>query len=554
LVSLLTTSPNSHISQKSLKRIGFKGNFVSAQHQPQRKHLAQLLQGLKILHIRGDVNIPVSGLAYHSGRVRPGNVFVAVKGHQTDGHLYIPKAINNGAQVIVVENGMPIHPGIVQVRTPDTRLALAHMAALLTDHPSHDLTLIGITGTNGKTTTSYILEAIWQAGDDRVGVIGTVNCRFGGRVRPSAVTTPESLDLHLLLKEMQAADVTCAIMEVSSHALDLKRAHACRFAAAVFTNLSQDHLDYHRNMDSYFAAKSLLFTDLLAADRAFAGLAVINRDDTWGRKLLSYLSTPVLTYGFEPEADIWPEKYTLSPQGIQASLATPFGRLEVNSPLVGHYNLANLLAASSTALGLGVDPDQVVTGLAAITGVDGRLEPVSVPGQPLVLVDYAHTPDALTQVLKALQALDFKRIITVFGCGGDRDRTKRPLMGQAVAQGSDLVIITSDNPRTEDPLHIIDHIEAGLKDLDHRHLSVPDVDGAQQGYLVAPDRRQAIRLAVALGNPGDVILLAGKGHETYQILGTRRFHFDDRQEAREALLAKSKANGELELTEPENDR
>jgi UDP-N-acetylmuramoyl-L-alanyl-D-glutamate--2,6-diaminopimelate ligase len=553
LVSLLTTSPNSHISQKSLKRKGFKGNSLSAQHQPQRKNLAQLLQGLEILHIRGDVNIPVSGLAYHSGRVRPGDVFVAVKGHQTDGHLYIPKAIDNGAQVIVVENELPPHPGIVQVWTPDTRLALAHMAAVLTDHPSHDLTLIGITGTNGKTTTSYILEAIWQVGGDKVGVIGTVNCRFDGQVRPSAVTTPESLDLHLLLKEMQAADVTCAIMEVSSHALDLKRAYACRFAAAVFTNLSQDHLDYHRDMESYFTAKSLLFTELLAADQAFAGLAVINRDDPWGRKLLSCLSTPMLTYGFGPEADIRPEKYTLSPQGIQASLATPFGRLEVNSPLVGHFNLANLLAASSTALGLGVDPDQVVNGLAAITGVDGRLEPVVVPGQPLVLVDYAHSPDALTQVLKALQALNFKRIITVFGCGGDRDRTKRPLMGQAVAQGSDLVIITSDNPRTEDPWHIIDHIEAGLKDLGHRRLSAPDVDAARQGYLVVPDRRQAIRLAVSLGDPGDVILLAGKGHETYQILGTRRLYFNDRQEAWEALLAKTKANGKMELTEPEND-
>jgi UDP-N-acetylmuramyl-tripeptide synthetase len=417
------------------------------------------------------------------------------------------------------------------------------MAAAFADHPSQDLTVIGITGTNGKTTTSYILEAIWQAGGADVGVIGTVNCRFGGQVWPSPVTTPESLDLQNLLREMRAANVTCAIMEVSSHALDLKRTHGCRFAGAVFTNLSQDHLDYHRDMESYFAAKSLLFTELLARSPS-PGLAVINHDDPWGRKLLTQLSSPILTYGFGSRCDIRPQHFTLSPQGIQASIASPFGTLEIVSPLVGHYNLLNILAAGSTALGLGIAPDQVIGGLAAITGVDGRLEPVGIPGQPLVLVDYAHTPDALQQVLKALRALDFRRIIIVFGCGGDRDRAKRPLMGQAAAQGSDLVIVTSDNPRTEDPLAIIAHIEAGLKDLGYHPLQVNDVNSTREGYLVVPDRRQAIRLAIEIGAPGDVILLAGKGHETYQILGTRRLHFDDRQEARQALLAKAAANGD----------
>jgi UDP-N-acetylmuramoyl-L-alanyl-D-glutamate--2,6-diaminopimelate ligase len=519
-----------------------KSNPLSVQNQQQRKKLAQLLHEVKILQIWGDENIPVQGLAYHSGRVQPGDVFVALKGYQTDGHLYIGKAIDQGARAIVVENHLPPEPGIVQVQKPDTRLALAHMAAAFADHPSHDLTVIGITGTNGKTTTSYILEAIWQAAGAKVGVIGTVNCRFGGQVRPSPVTTPESLDLQTLLKEMQTDDVTCAIMEVSSHALDLKRAHACRFAGAVFTNLSQDHLDYHRDMEAYFAAKSLLFTELLAADRPAAGLAVVNRDDPWGNKLLSQLTTPVLTYGFGPEADVQAEKFSLSPQGIQARLATPWGRLEFSSPLVGHYNLANILAACSISLGLGVDPNQVVNGLAALTGVDGRLEPIAVPGQPLVLVDYAHTPDALAQVLKVLRALDFTRIITVFGCGGDRDRTKRPLMGQAAALGSDLVIVTSDNPRTEDPLTIIQHIEAGLRDLGHRPLHITDINQTAPGYLVIPDRRQAIRQAVAIGNAGDVILLAGKGHETYQIVGTRRRYFDDRLEARAALMAKVEAS------------
>ncbi len=509
---------------------------MSDRNHQNRKSLAQLLQGLEIINFQGEERIPVKGLAYHSGRVEPGDVFVALKGNQTDGHLFIDQAIEKGAQVVVLEDEVNHRPGIVYVQTPDSRLALAHMAAVFSDHPSQDLTVIGITGTNGKTTTSYLLEAIWKASGAKVGVIGTVNCRFGAQVRPSPVTTPESLDLQNLLGEMRAADVNCVIMEVSSHALDLKRTHACRFAGAVFTNLSQDHLDYHRDMESYFAAKSLLFTELLAVSGASAGLAVINHDDPWGKKLLEHISTPVLTFGFEPEVDIRPEHYTLSPEGIQARIATPFGPLEVISPLVGRYNLANILAASSTALGLGVDPDHVVAGLATITGVDGRLEPVAIPGQPLVLVDYAHTPDALQQVLKALRALNFTRIITVFGCGGDRDRTKRPLMGQAAAQGSDLVIVTSDNPRTEDPLAIIAHIEEGLKDLGYHPLNVSEVTAARQGYLAVPDRRQAIRLAIEIGASGDVILLAGKGHETYQILGTRRVHFDDREEAREALL------------------
>lgn len=505
------------------------------------KNLAQLLQGLEDLHIRGDAAVPVPGLAYHSGRVEPGQVFVALKGNQTDGHLFITSALEKGARVVVLEEDRQLPPGIVSVRAPDSRKALAHMAAAFYGHPSHDLTVIGITGTNGKTTTSYLLEAIWAASGANVGVIGTVNCRFGAQVRPSPVTTPESLDLQELLGEMRAAAVHCAVMEVSSHALDLQRVHACRFAGAIFTNLSQDHLDYHGDMAAYFAAKSRLFTELLAPNRAPAGLAVINHDDPWGRKLRRLISTPVLTFGFEPGVDVRPDDYTLSPRGIQAKIATPYGRLDVVSPLVGRHNLSNLLAAVAAALGLGIDPEHVVAGLAGITGVDGRLEPVALPGRPLVLVDYAHTPDALHQVLKALRAIKFSRIITVFGCGGDRDRTKRPLMGQAAAQGSDLVIVTSDNPRTEEPLAIIAHIEAGLHELGCRSLTVPDLTAADRGYLVVPDRREAIRLAVEIGRPGDVILLAGKGHETYQILGARRVHFDDREEARAALLTKAAA-------------
>jgi len=502
------------------------------ERQPE-KSLQQLLAGLPLVQIYGDAGVAVTGLAYHSGRVQPGNAFVALKGLKTDGHRFLEMAVARGARVLVVEDDVPKQPGVVYVQTPDTRLALAHMAAALTDHPSRELTLIGLTGTNGKTTTSYLLEAIWQASGAQVGVIGTVNCRFGGQVRPSPVTTPESLDLQTMLREMRAAQVTCAIMEVSSHALDLQRVHASRFAAAVFTNLSQDHLDYHRDMETYFAAKSRLFLDLLPSN-GDGGLAIINLDDVWGQKLRRLLTVPTLTYGLTPGVDIGAERYTLTPEGIWAVLATPSGPLEITSPLLGHYNLANIMAAVATALGLGLQPDHIVAGLAAISGVDGRLEPVIVPGQPLVLVDYAHTPDALQQVLKALQNLPFQRIITVFGCGGDRDRSKRPLMGQAAAQGSHLVIVTSDNPRTEDPLAIIAQIEEGIKDLGWPRLDCGDLTAAR-GYMVIPDRRQAIQTAVALARPGDVILLAGKGHENYQIIGSQRRYFDDREEAREAL-------------------
>lgn len=547
--SLKISLPSSHFLQSPQYIIiekASEGISVPGENDHNSINLAQLLQGLESLQIWGDEGIPITGLAYHSGRVEPGDVFVAIKGNCTDGHLFIPQAIARGARAVVLEETVEPVPGVVFVRTADSRRALAHLAAVFYNHPTQDLTLIGITGTNGKTTTSYLLESIWGASGARVGVIGTVNCRFGREVRPSPVTTPESLDLQGLLADMRAALVDCAIMEVSSHALDLQRAHGCRFAGAIFTNLSQDHLDYHGHMEAYFEAKSRLFTDYLASNGASDRLAVVNRDDPWGKKLLQRLATPTLTYGFEAGVEIRPESYTLTPQEVRAVLATPFGRLEVVAPLVGRHNLYNILAASSAALGLGIAPDQVVAGLAVLTGVDGRLEPVAVPGQPLVLVDYAHTPDALHKVLQAVRDLQFERLITVFGCGGDRDRGKRPLMGQAAARGSDLVIVTSDNPRTEDPLAIIADIEEGLRDLGFPRLELGEIAGARQGYTVVPDRRQAIRSAVALGKPGEVILLAGKGHETYQILGTRRIHFDDREAAREALLASSRADSEPE--------
>ncbi|MFZ2088883.1 MAG: UDP-N-acetylmuramoyl-L-alanyl-D-glutamate--2,6-diaminopimelate ligase, partial [Desulfobaccales bacterium] len=326
-----------------------------------------------------------------------------------------------------------------------------------------------------------------------------------------------------------------AILEVSSHALMQHRVDFSRFAAGIFTNLSQDHLDYHLDLDDYFRAKSRLFFEVLKNGAGRHGLAVLNLDDPWGRELHTRIDSPKITYGHHPESSVRPLSFQYHRHGLEAVLATPVGELAVSSHMVGPYNLANIMAATATALGLGVSPEAVKTGLAGLAGVPGRLQRLGPPEGPSVFVDYAHTPDALAQVLAALNSLDFSRIITVFGCGGDRDRTKRPLMGQAAAQGSGLVVVTSDNPRTEQPEAIIEDIEAGLRAMGYPRLSLAAARRGERGYLTAPDRREAIHLAVGLAGRPDAVLVAGKGHEDYQIWGEERIHFDDREEVQEAL-------------------
>ncbi len=324
-------------------------------------------------------------------------------------------------------------------------------------------------------------------------------------------------------------------LEVSSHALDLRRVDCVTFAAGVFTNLSQDHLDYHRDLDDYFAAKSRLFLEILANGGPPLPLAVLNLDDHRGRKLKQQVRVPTLTYGLNPESQVRPLSYRFRRNGLEARLITPAGELEITSSLVGPFNLANILAASATALGLGLGPEEVVKGIAALSVVPGRLERLGPKAGPSIFVDYAHTPAAVAQALGALETLDFSRLITVFGCGGDRDRGKRPLMGEAAARASHLVVVTSDNPRTEDPMAIITQIEPGLKAGGLRPLSKKAAKGGERGYLVIPERREAIRLAVKLAGPGDAVLVAGKGHENYQIWGEERRHFDDREEVEQAL-------------------
>jgi UDP-N-acetylmuramoyl-L-alanyl-D-glutamate--2,6-diaminopimelate ligase len=505
------------------------------------KNLRTLLNGLPGCQVTGDLETLVAGVAYHSREVVPGGLLVALKGCRTDGHLYLESSLNQGARVVVTEEEIVPPKGVTVVRVPQARLALAHLSAAFYDHPSRELTLVGITGTNGKTSTTYLLEAILNAAGRRVGVVGTVNYRVGDATWPAPVTTPESLDLQRLLREMRAQDVSHVFLEVSSHALDLRRVDCAAFNAGVFTNLSQDHLDYHRDLDDYFAAKSRLFLEILANGGGSQGLAVLNLDDPRGHELKDTVRVPTLTYGCHPDSQVRPLGHRFRQDGLEALLTTPRGEVEISSRLVGPFNLANILAATATALGLGIDLDTIARGIAALNGVPGRLERFGPPEGPGVFVDYAHTPAAITQALGALLTLDFSRIITVFGCGGDRDRTKRPLMAQAAAAGSQLVIVTSDNPRTEDPLAIIREIESGLEGSGLPKLTAATAGRGESGYLVVPDRRAAIRLAVALARPGEAVLVAGKGHENYQIWGHERRHFDDREEVTQALKEKSES-------------
>ncbi len=503
--------------------------------QTQHKTLQELLTGLQDAQVMGDDRLVVPGVAYHSQQVVPGGVFVALKGAKTDGHHFLTQALAQGARVVVTEERFEPPAGVTLVRVSQARLALAHLSAAFYGYPSRELVLVGITGTNGKTTTSFLLEAILRAAGHRVGVVGTVNYRMEEQTWPAPVTTPESLDLQRLLREMRELGASHAVLEVSSHALMQHRVDLSRFAAGVFTNLSQDHLDYHHNLDAYFQAKSRLFFEVLMNGAGRHGLAVLNLDDPWGQTLYNQVEAPRLSYGHHLESTVRPLSYRYQRHGLEAVLATPLQKLAITSSLVGPYNLSNIMAAVTTALGLGVSPEAVVAGVAGLSGVPGRLERLGPPEGPGIFVDYAHTPDALTQVLGALNSLNFDRVITVFGCGGDRDRTKRPLMGQAAARGSRLVVVTSDNPRTEDPLAIIRDIEAGLEPLSYPRLSLAAARQGERGYLVVPDRREAIRLAVDLAHPPDAVLVAGKGHEDYQIWGEERIHFDDREEALEAL-------------------
>ena len=492
--------------------------------------LDELIQDLSILASQGDLRRPVAGLAYHTDQVVEDGVFVAIPGSQTDGHEFIPQALARGARTVVVEEPYAPPRGVTVLTVPGARAALAALANRFYGFPSHRLTVVGVTGTNGKTTTSYSLESMLAAAGHRVGVIGTVNIRYPGSVLPAPVTTPESLDLQSTLSEMLRKGVTHVVMEVSSHGLDMHRVDGTRFVAGLFTNLSQDHLDYHGTMERYFAAKARLFTEILRAEGKHRPVALVNGDDGWGKKLCSLIMGPLLRYGLASGLEIRADQATCDLSGITAKVETPAGWIKLRSPLLGRLNLYNLLAATAAAVSLGLPLDAISAGIQDLTQVPGRLEAIPNDLGFRVLVDYAHTPDALEKALDALRELGCRRLICVFGCGGDRDRGKRPMMGAAAAERADLVVITSDNPRSEPPETIMAEIEAGvfplgLKRIKPRGTATP---AEERRYTMVVDRREAIRLALAWAGPGDVVYIGGKGHETSQIIGNRRLDFDDR--------------------------
>jgi UDP-N-acetylmuramoyl-L-alanyl-D-glutamate--2,6-diaminopimelate ligase len=480
---------------------------------------------------------PVAGLAYDSRRVARGDVFVGFTGERADGSAFALQAIARGAIAVVADRPLPGPVAVPWVHVPDGRLALAILAATFYDHPSRALSVTGITGTNGKTTTSYLVRAIHERAGYPCGLIGTVHYTVGGELRAAPRTTPEALDLQRLLKDMVNAGARACAMEVSSHALALRRVERTRFAAAVFTNLTRDHLDFHLDMGRYFAAKQRLF-ELLPAGAP----AVVNIDDTYGATLAAACPNTV-TYGLSSSADVRPGLMEPSLHGLVFEALTPAGRLSIRSRLGGRFNLYNLLAATATGVALNLPNEAIEGGLWEVSAVPGRFQVVSDPADEVtVIVDYAHTDDALQNVLEAVRPLATGRLITVFGCGGDRDRTKRPLMGAVASRLSDVVVITSDNPRSEDPEQIMDDIERGIGTASEHGLGTLDNTDTGSGrarpigrWLREADRRVAIEHAVADAAPADVIVIAGKGHEQYQHLRDRMVPFDDVEIARAAV-------------------
>jgi UDP-N-acetylmuramoyl-L-alanyl-D-glutamate--2,6-diaminopimelate ligase len=420
------------------------------------------------------------------------------------------------------------------IRVTDSRKALSRLAIEYYERPFQGLNMIGITGTNGKTTTSFLLEQILSGSGKNPGVLGTINYRFSGKTFPASVTTPESLDLMQLLREMADHGTSDAIMEVSSHALDQGRVEGCPFRVAIFTNLTRDHLDYHHTMDAYFEAKSRLFQNL-SKERHKQATAVINLDDPRGRAMAAQTQGDVVFFGLNPASDFQATSIKEGPSGLEAVLSTPLGKRSIRSSLLGRVNIYNILAAAAAAVALGVDLEGVVEGIASLKTVPGRLEAVPNRRGLTVVVDYAHTPDALLKTIEALKPLAAGLFITVFGCGGDRDQGKRFQMGEVAGANSDMVLITSDNPRTEDPLFIIHQIEKGVRKGGLRQLEPALLQQRGGGYCIESDRRQAIRQAVGIARDGDLVLVAGKGHEDYQIIGSEKRPFDDREEARRAL-------------------
>jgi UDP-N-acetylmuramoyl-L-alanyl-D-glutamate--2,6-diaminopimelate ligase len=485
--------------------------------------VSELLAGLREYRVIGTPPVAVTGITDDSRKVQSGDCFVAVPGLHEDARRFVPEAVGRGATLVLTE-GEALAMAVAQVLVPSARVALARAADAYYGHPSRRLTVVGITGTNGKTTTSYLVEALLQARGLATGVIGTIQYRFGDRIFPAGQTTPDALALQAMLASMYEDGIRGVAMEVSSHALAQARVDELTFDVGVFTNLTQDHLDFHGTFAEYRRAKRRLF-ELLDRSSKPGRTAVVNADDPAGAEMVRGLSVPVLTFGLGEPAAIRGLQWSSTLEGIRMAARTPGGRLELASPLIGEHNVSNLLAAVATGVALGLAPPAIAQALGTVGAVPGRFEQVQA-GQPfLVVVDYAHTPDALERVLATARKLTRGRLGVVFGCGGDRDRGKRPLMGAIAARLGDRVWVTSDNPRSERPEAIIDEIVAGVRRA-----------GLEEAcYVRQPDRRRAIAEALGWARAGDAVVIAGKGHETCQIVGAHVLPFDDRQVAREIL-------------------
>ena len=463
-----------------------------------------------------------ASIVLDSRRVEPGSVFVAAKGRCADGASFAGEAFRRGAALVVSDSPARPEAGGRWVQVADARLALAELAAAFHGDPSRDLTVVGVTGTNGKTTTTYLLAAIFKAAGRCCGRLGTVSYRTGGAEAEAPFTTPEAPEVQALLRQMVEHGAAACVMEVSSHALAMRRVDRTRFRAAVFTNLTRDHLDFHADMADYFDAKRRLF-DMLPPGAP----AVVNLDDPAGRRLAGLVGEPV-TYAVDQPAALRPERVESTRAGTRLDVPTPRGRLRLRSPLPGRVNAYNLLAAAGAAFALDLPLTAIEQGVEELDGVPGRFEVVSSPADDVwVMVDFAHTDDALRAALEAVRVLGAGRLVSVFGCGGDRDRAKRPLMGAVAARLCDVVVLTSDNPRSEDPERIIDEIRRGL-------LATADEAGGCR-HLAITDRRAAIGRAIAEAEPGDAVVIAGKGHERVQVIGNEQLPFEDRVVAREAL-------------------
>jgi UDP-N-acetylmuramoyl-L-alanyl-D-glutamate--2,6-diaminopimelate ligase len=504
-----------------MTELAFPSGLPSGQGFVRLRELRACLLPKQVLNFR---DLAVDGLAFHSAEVRPGNLFFAIRGANSDGAAYAQQAVARGAVAVVAEEPLPVSVPVLVV--DNARVALADAARYYYRDPSRAVSVVGITGTNGKTTTAHLLRACLQGDRRQVGLLGTIAYEFGGRRIPASTTTPDPVRIQGYLREMADRFASACVMEVSSHSLDQDRVRGVRFAVGVFTNLSQDHLDYHEDMQSYAAAKARLFAQL---ERG--AVAVLNHDDMASIRMADEIGDGVriLTFGLSPDADIRAEEIDLGPDGTRFMMVMPNGRVELFLRLVGMHNVMNALAAAAGALAMGVSELTIAAALEDVRPVPGRLELVEAPlgrsPKMRVFVDYAHTPDALDKVCDTLRELSEGRLLVVFGCGGDRDHGKRAPMAAAVARHADVAFLTSDNPRSEDPEAILDDMEAGL-------------EGAKARCFRVVDRAEAIRCAVAEARPGDTVLVAGKGHETYQLLKDSVVPFDDRVEASRALGSK----------------